>query len=53
VVIKKEMNMKELLKSPEKKSGFGKVVVKIAVRVLRRILLTLVLGKGRPGARDL
>lgn len=43
--------MKKLLSSPEKKSGLGKVIVRIAVRVLRDILLTLVSGKGRHGAR--
>ena len=41
--------MKTLLKSPAKKSGLGKVVVKIAVRVLKAILLTWVSGKARPG----
>jgi len=43
--------MKELLKSPEKKSGLGKKVVKIVVSLLRDILVTWASNRLRRGAR--
>jgi len=45
--------MKELLKSPGKKSGLGKKVVKIVAGMLRDILIAWVSNRLRRGARRL
>ena len=43
--------MKELLKSPARRSGLGKKVVRIVVSLLRDILVMWVSDRLRPGAR--